>query len=258
MKSISILGCGWVGMALGADLSKKGYLVKGSTTQESKFESLQSAGIAPYLIHFNPSLVSINAGDFFDSDVLVITIPPRRKSGLTDAYLQQLDSIATHVLNGTTRKIIFISSTSVYPEQNTIVTEQDADTESYLYKAESILRLRSELKTTVVRFGGLIGPGRHPGNFLTGKKELKGANNPVNIIHQQDCIEIIRTIIDHEMWGEVFNACSDRHPTKKEFYTAASIELGLNQPEFSEDDNSPFKVVSCEKLKRLLNYRFIH
>jgi nucleoside-diphosphate-sugar epimerase len=258
MKSVSILGCGWLGLALASDLLKKGYAVKGSTTQQTKLEALTTAGIKPYLLDFKPHLIPGDHSDFFNSELLVISIPPRRKSGQTELYLQQLDSIIAHVVMHPLRRVIFISSTSVYAEDNKIVTEEDANRASYAFKAEDKFRSRSEFKTTILRFGGLIGPGRHPGKFFAGKKAIAGGNNPVNIIHQDDCVAIIGRIMTDEIYGETFNACSDNHPTKMHFYTAASKELGLDVPEFVENDESPFKVVSSEKLKRMLNYRFIH
>jgi nucleoside-diphosphate-sugar epimerase len=258
MKSISILGCGWLGMALAKDLVKVGYRVLGSTTQQPKLDILRNAGIEPFLIHFNPQLVADNASEFFEADIIVITIPPRRKSGLTDVYLQQIESIMQKLSLHTTRKIIFISSTSVYPDTNGVVKEEDADPESYLFKAEKIISAAKEFKATILRFGGLIGPDRNPGRFLSGKKDVAGGSNPVNIIHQQDCIAIIKKIINDNIWGEVFNACSDRHPTKKEYYSEESTKLNLEPPHFLANDHSPFKIVSNEKLKRMLNYQFIY
>jgi UDP-glucose 6-dehydrogenase len=47
---ISIVGCGWLGLPLGAKLVKNGHRVFGSTTSEEKIEEIKAAGIAPYLL----------------------------------------------------------------------------------------------------------------------------------------------------------------------------------------------------------------
>jgi len=44
-KQIAVLGCGWLGFPLAISLIEKGYLVKGSTTSESKLSDLKSKGI---------------------------------------------------------------------------------------------------------------------------------------------------------------------------------------------------------------------
>gem|GEM_PF-4555050 len=47
--TISIIGCGWLGLPLAEFLVQKGYLIKGSTTREEKLDQLKSKGIQPFL-----------------------------------------------------------------------------------------------------------------------------------------------------------------------------------------------------------------
>ena len=105
---------------------------------------------------------------------------------------------------------------------------------------------------------GLYGPDRHPARFLSGKKNLKNGDAPVNLIHRDDCIAIISQIIEGTISGEIFNCCSDGHPSRKEFYTKASIVAKLPPPHFLEENTFSFKIVSNKKLKQKLNYSFIH
>ena len=44
MKKISFLGCGKLGLPVALHFLDQGYLVKGSTTQESKTEKLKNFG----------------------------------------------------------------------------------------------------------------------------------------------------------------------------------------------------------------------
>jgi nucleoside-diphosphate-sugar epimerase len=189
---VSILGCGWLGLPLGVALHQGGNTVCGSTTKIDKLAVLQTHGITPFLIRL--PLEDVTDVSFFQSDVLVVNIPPRRKAGLTDEYLQHLEQLRNFLLTTSLRKIVFISSTSVYPDVNREVTEADASTESYAYKAEQIF-FSSPFQTTVLRFGGLFGPGRNAGIFFAGKIDIPGADSPVNLIHLDDCIAIISAII---------------------------------------------------------------
>lgn len=261
------MGCGWLGKSLAVELIKSGYHVSGSTTQENKVDELESLGIRPFLIKFDPEFYSCATAqsggttlphEFFQADTLIISIPPKRKSGQTDVYLEQIDYVVREILKGNISNVLFISSTSVYADGDRTVTETDADPTSYLVQAESILREQTKFKTTVIRFGGLVGPGRNPGRFLAGKKDVSGGNHPVNVIHQQDCIGILKTIIEKQTWGEVLNACADHHPTRKEFYAQASEVMQLEAPQFLDSDVSKNKVVSCDKLKTKLNYQFFY
>ncbi len=255
---ISILGCGWLGKPLAVELIKSGYNVSGSTTQENKLEEFNSLGIKPFLIKFDPQLSGSDYREFFQADTLIISIPPKRKSGQTDVYLEQMNNVVQEILKGSISNVLFISSTSVYTDGDRIVRENDADPNSYLVQAENILRDHTKFKTTVIRFGGLVGPGRNPGKFLAGKKDVQGGNHPVNVIHQQDCIGIVKVILEQQVWREVFNACADHHPTRKEFYSRASAAMQLEVPQFLDEDGSKNKVVDCNKLKTKLHYQYVY
>jgi nucleoside-diphosphate-sugar epimerase len=253
-QTISILGCGWLGKALALEMIRTGNVVYGSTTQEAKLEELASLGIKPFLIDLQQPW-DANAAIFFKTDTLVICVPPKIKSGGTENYIRQMEKVHDLMQSYHVARVIFVSSSSVYPDLGRIVTEEDADRQSPLVRAEDFFLLR-EWQSVVVRFTGLVGPGRHPGRFLAEKKNLPGKNSPVNIIHQQDCVDIIKAIINGDIWNEVFNACADLHPSRSEFYTAAAQQLGLEPPQFDDHDQGSFKIVSAEKLKRSLHYQF--
>ncbi|HEY3369614.1 MAG TPA: hypothetical protein VGK10_02125, partial [Prolixibacteraceae bacterium] len=149
----------------------------------------------------------------------------------------------------------------VYPDKNQIAREEDflvPDKASgkALLEAEELFKEIVEFKTTIIRFGGLIGVDRNPGRFLLkSSKPIQDA--PVNLIHQDDCIEIISTIIDRDLWGETLNACCPEHPMKKDFYQKAAKQSGYSALIVSEE-NAPFKIVDSSKLIRLLDYQFIY
>ena len=155
------------------------------------------------------------------------------------------------------RKLVFVSSTSVYKNTNGIVSE-DAGSEneaSPIYHIENLFLSNKSFDTTVIRFAGLIGYNRHPGRFF-GERKIPQPDAPVNLIHRDDCIAIIDSVIKQDLWGEVLNACADTHPSKREFYSNARQSLGLPTPEFEDSADSGYKIVSNEKLKQLLNYEF--
>ena len=78
----------------------------------------------------------------------------------------------------------------------------------------------------------------------------------MNLIHLDDCISIIDQFIDHPDSNLIVNACSDEHPSKKDFYTWAAKQLNLPIPSFEDQDTAPFKIVHNNMLKKTLNYTF--
>ena len=257
---ISILGCGWLGHSLGKNLVRKGHLVKGSTTTEEKLYELEKSGINPYRVLLNPEYTGDK--DFLNSERIVINIPPPKDSGAIESFMaSQLGSILSNVRNFSVSHVTFVSSTSVYPGLNREVFEADAreperEVGRALLKAERMIMDDTSIASTIIRFGGLFGYDRIPGRFLAGKKGLKNGEAPVNLIHRDDCIEIIIRIIEQGVWGEVFNACADVHPTRKEFYTRAAEKAGLPLPEFDESSGLTYKIVNSDKLKSTINYQF--
>lgn len=260
----SILGCGWLGEPLAESLSEKGYDIKGSTTTESKIPRLKEKGIEAYLLTLDPELKCENCGSFWNSDVMVLNIPPGRgRDNIIDYHATQIQSVINHIRSSEISRVIFISSTSVYPKLPGVVEESDATegkagraSGNALIRAESMLMNEKEFDTTVIRFGGLYGYDRHPAKYMAGRTELDRGKAPVNLIHRDDCIRIIEQVIEKEVTGEVFNAVSDGHPPREMYYRSAAEALDMVPPSFKEDTDKNYKVVSNRKLKEMLDYRF--
>ena len=173
-KKIAILGCGWLGLSLAKSLLSKGYKVKGSTTSESKLDVLKNAGISTFQIQLEEHQIIGNITDFLkETDVLVIDIPPglRREfsTSLEMTFVNKVKTLIPFIEKSGIQKVVFVSSTSVYGDGFQIVeiteeTQPNPDTESgkQLVIAETILQSNSYFKTTVIRFGGLLGDDRHP------------------------------------------------------------------------------------------------
>ncbi|GAA4087414.1 SDR family oxidoreductase [Mucilaginibacter panaciglaebae] len=258
--TVSILGCGWYGLELAKALVNKWTKVKGSTTSAGKLELLSQQGIEPYLI--NLSTDEPIDTEFFDCDVLWIAIPPRARTGNGEAYLQNLERLIPYIKSHHIKQVVLISSTGVYGNHNAEVTELDApnpDAESgrILLAAEGLLKAESAFTTTIIRFGGLIGPGRDPGVFFAGKANIPNGEAPVNLIHLTDCIGISCAILDKQAFGYTYNAVSPSHPTKAEFYVGAANVRGLLSPQFIEEITD-WKVVSSMNVEKYLGYEFKH
>lgn len=267
-KRISILGCGWLGLPLAKKLIETGYEVKGSTTSESKLEVLHSNKIEPFLIALSEDKIIGNIFEFLnDSEILIIDIPPglRKNSEISvgKTFVNKIKTLLPFIENSNIEKVIFISSTSVYGDSVSIptVTEESVlhpDTESgkQLVEVENLFRNNRNFETTIIRFGGLIGEDRNAIKMLTGKTNVANPEAPINLIHQVDCIEIIDEILKQNCWQETFNAVAPNHPTRKNYYTQKAITLNLPKPEFSENEPSIGKIVSSEKLEKVLEYVF--
>jgi nucleoside-diphosphate-sugar epimerase len=263
LPRISILGCGWLGFPLARALVKSGFSVHGSTTSAEKCPVLKEAGIAPYRLTCGAKMEGDRISEFFQSAILVITIPFRRDFQDPWEYKIQMDGIIAQAQRSSVQAVIFTSSTSVYPAPLAIAREdQDFQPDNLrskvLLTVERDLLDNSHFKTTVIRFAGLCGETRQVGRFLAGQKDLAGGDEPVNLIHLDDCVQILMEVIQKGIWGEIFNACADEHPSRRQLYTAAAKRLNLPPPVFTQAPGASRKVVSNEKIRQRLNYRFQH
>jgi nucleoside-diphosphate-sugar epimerase len=271
MSQISILGCGWLGLPLAKSLLEKGYSVHGSTTSIEKIFILKNEGIIPFIVSLSAVEVSYETKTSIElflnnSKILIIDIPPKLRGDSKENFVGKIQTLVPFIEKSSIKKVLFVSSTSVYSDDNSTITEAfkpnpDSESGRQLLASEKMLQSNSNFKTTVVRFGGLIGHDRHPIKFLAGRKNIENPNAPINMIHQEDCIGIIEAILgqtqnDKLEWNETFNAVAPFHPSRKEYYTQKAIDFGLPLPEFDESKPSIGKLILSTKIEEVLGYNF--
>lgn len=263
---ISIIGCGWLGLPLGTFLVEKGYEVKGSTTSETKLETIRAVGIQPFLIDLqsiinNDNLVKVNI-DFFKTDILYINIPPsRRIENIETVYPKWINFLIEQCELFGIQQVIFVGSTGVYPNTESIITEATATKpatsgQKAIIQAEQLLLNNKNFTTTILRPSGLIGGSRNPAKWFAGRANATGGNVPVNFVHLEDCIGISHAVLEQQAFGEIFNMCADEHPTKAELYPHLAKKYGFEIPTFKMEKATDFKIVSNEKSKRILGYEY--
>lgn len=249
-KDISILGAGWLGSRLAEKLVKQGQRVKIATRSAQRLKELSVADVAAYQLDIEK--LTDNIAEFLHAQILIINI--------TCKNISAFKKLIREIEKSPIEKIIFVSSTSVYPAEHGVCQESDRldATTHPLLQIENLLLGNNRFKTTILRFAGLIGPQRHPGRFFTSGKKIRDPSASVNLIHLDDCINIIKKVIEKEAWGEVFNCCADSHPSKRDFYSRSALSLGVAAPEFLTSAMKSDKVVSNNKIKEILDYQFIY
>lgn len=259
-KTISILGCGWYGLELAKLLLQNGYNVKGSTTTPEKLSQLQATGIEPYLIDLNKAN-PIFENIFFQTDLLVVSIPPKRSEGIQYTFIEKIAELVKLVNKNKVPDLIFISSTAIYGDLNAEVDESTLPipltaSGQAMLQAEQMLSKQKDFNTTIIRFAGLVGPGRDPGRFFAGKKDIPNGLAPINLIHLDDCLQLTLKIIQMRAFGYIYNACSPDHPEKQNFYTRAAEKSGFVAPEFISQ-LLDWKIISSIRVHKILGYNYL-
>lgn len=233
------MGCGWLGLPLAEALLAAGFEVKGSTTSPEKKKVIENKNIHPYLIELTADGPKGEVADFFSSDVLFVNIPPGLRSGAGEDFTAKINTLLESFQLTPPEWLIFVSSTSVFGENQGEVNEQtepQPETESgrqLLACEKRILQLKS-IKTTVLRLGGLVGGDRHPVKYLSGRKNLPDGDAFINYIHREDVIRLVLHIIEKRIEG-IVHGVAPKHPKKRDYYTRVASELGILAPEYTEN-----------------------
>ncbi|WP_340066400.1 SDR family oxidoreductase [Ascidiimonas aurantiaca] len=259
-KKIAVLGCGWLGLPLAIRLVDLGYTVHGSTTSPEKLKVLLSKGIVPFHIRITEEGIDETHTFLKSAQTLIVNIPPGLRGKKTGNYVAKIRHLVTALKDTSIQNVLFISSTSVYGDSKEVITEKTnlrPQTESgkQLAEAENLLQCEP-FKTTVLRFGGLIGPERHPVTHLSGKTDLPNPDSPVNLIHLDDCIGVIETILTKNVWDTIINAVYPNHPTRKEYYTVMAQKKALPVPLFVPGNQATGKIIRPQYLLENLGYSF--
>lgn len=255
MEKISIIGLGWIGLPLAKLLLENRHEVIGSTTSASKADMLRNRGIPALHFSLDPHPTGSGFHQLFHGEILVLNIPPRSRQDGGEKFLEQLKFITGLLEKSPIRKVLYVSSTGVYPdyfrpeeysEEDPIQSETAGN--PALWKAERYLLQNLTQDLTILRFGGLMGDDRIPGKYFSGKENVVG-HTPVNYIHRTDAIRMIHFILEHELWGKTFNGVAPLHPQRREVYQKNSRDLGIDPPtSYAPENPTDHRLISSQKI----------
>ncbi|MEY3238208.1 MAG: hypothetical protein RI883_2309 [Bacteroidota bacterium] len=245
---IAVIGCGWLGLPLAKELVKNNNFVFGSTTTINKFLELETSSIHPF--EYDGIVNKLIPVAIKESDCIIINFPPSKSHD----YPAQIEELIRQFSDNC--KIIFTSSTSVYQEIVTTVTENGLCKEDHkVFLAEE--KIRNSNKTfTILRLAGLIGPNRHPIKFLTGKI-IDHGNMVVNLVHQHDVIAAILKVLEQNAWNKTYNICWNEHPKKAKYYLNAAEKVGIKPPVF-KNSNLQGKTINGNLIVHELDFQYKH
>ena len=258
MKVIGILGCGWLGIPLGLNLQKKKWQVKASRRSDEGIELLKKNRLEYYKIEITSQNIKGNIDFFKELSCLIISLPPNRKSQ-SNNYVQKIRLILKKIRPLKIKKIIFLSSISVY---GTIagVYDETITPRPERHSAKALLNCEQEVldyapSSIIIRLGGLIGYDRNPIFQLQGKL-ITNPEGVINFITQRDAIGGIEAILKLPIEkGGIFNLVSPHHPKRKEYYEFVAKKYALPVPKFNED-KFVHRVINSDAILRETTFEF--
>lgn len=247
MNTLTILGGGWLGLEL-AKFLQNDYKIKISSKTDEKISFYSSFGFDPYVL--NESCYD-NLDELLKCEYLFINFPPSKFND----YLYFLSKIYTNSHIKNIKKIIFISSTSIYPSNDGIYFEDSAITtpsSQIVYDAEKLAKEKSDV---IFRCVGLMGDDRVAGKHFANKTIYDGGSK-INHVHRLDVLRATEFILKFDING-IFNLCAKHHPSKKDLYTLNSAKFNFKKPVFIDSNSNANRVIDGSKIETLgFKYQF--
>ncbi|USD40180.1 NAD(P)H-binding protein [Vibrio sp. SCSIO 43135] len=266
MSTITVVGAGWLGLPLCENLALKGHTVYASRTTEEGKNELSSKGLHAFVSNLNEpasnGLSSILLSQ--QSEIVVGSFPPGFRKGNSTGYIDSWRNLIAQVRKSNAKKLIMISSTTVYPNLAEDMSEDAAslalaeqydhfsDNARTMLQAEQLL-IDSGLDYVILRCSGLIGPNRNPARFASKLKQIS-RSAPANMLHLQDAVDIATFAIENAS-NTILNATTPNCLSKSEFYPLAIEKAKLDDIVLPPIVDIPDKRILCNKLIAL-GYQF--
>ena len=273
---VLIVGCGYVGLPLGAELVQQGYEVFG-LRRSAADDALKAAGIAPLQADITSPETLTGLPGGFD---WVVNCAASGGGGADDyrrLYLQGTRNLIEWLSPSQPKKFIYTSSTSVYGQNDGALVKESspadpqAETAKVLVETEKVLLAAAQQEkfpAVILRVAGIYGPDRGHWfkQYLKDEARIEGRGERIlNMIHRDDLIGVIIAALKNGRPGEIYNAVDDEPVSQLKFFEwlAASLDKPLppTEPEDVEANHKrgvTNKKVSNRRLKMELGYQFKH
>jgi len=268
---VLIIGCGYVGMALGTELVRQGHEVFGLRRADIADGDLKAAGIVPLKADITKREDLARLPTDFDWVVNCVSSSRGSVEDYRAVYLGGMRNLIERLSANPPRKFVYTSSTSVYGQTDgSIVTEVSlaeplADTACVLVESERLLlqAAAQNFPAVILRVAGIYGPGRGYWfkQFLRGDVRIEGKGERfLNMVHRDDVVGAIITALEKGRTGQVYNVVDDEPVRQLELFEWLARTSGTEMPAFVEIEEErkrgrTNKRISNRKLKTELGFQ---
>jgi nucleoside-diphosphate-sugar epimerase len=255
-----IAGCGDLGLRLAdrlarrtADERQPNWQVTGLRRSIEGLPEPLPPGLTPVAADLaDPATLRELHGDW---DAIIYTATPgaRDEAAYRGIYIDGLRHLLDHAR---AQRLIFVSSTAVYGQDEGEWVDEDAETVPRRFNGEVLLQAESIARAAggiVLRFSGIYGPGREALLNRVRSGGLRCRREPpiwTNRIHSEDCAAALEHLLDLPDPDEVYLASDDAPAPRWEVLSWLAERLGAPAPEPDPDDaGGQGKRVSATRLK---------
>ncbi|WP_115862808.1 SDR family oxidoreductase [Halorussus litoreus] len=240
---VAILGCGYVGLELGRQLTERGHSVVGVRRSDAGLDAIRDAGFDAVRADVTDA-DSLDAVPDADAVVFAASSGGRDAAAAREVYVEGLRSAVDHFAarESPPERLVYTSSTGVYGDHGGDWVDEETPLDPATEKAAVLAeaeRVALEdapergIDGTVARFAGLYGPGRtRLERYLAGPV----TEGYLNMVHRDDAAGAIRFLLDEDLargttaGGEVVLVVDDEPVSKHAFADWLADQCGVEHP----------------------------
>jgi nucleoside-diphosphate-sugar epimerase len=259
-----VFGCGYLGRRVAQRWRAAGHAVFAVTRSAERAAEFQAEGWQPIIADvLRPeSLRELPA-----AETVLFAVGHDRNGGhaLREVYVDGLRNVLA-ALPHATKRLIYISSTGVYGQNNGQWVDEDSPCEPSREGGRVCLEAERMLlahewgrRSIVLRLAGIYGPGRIPRlqELQCSEPIAAPAAGFLNLIHVEDAVAAVRAVESHSAAPRLFNV-ADGHPViRSEYYQELARQAGFPAPRFIEAEKSSHAFQRAATDKRVRAARLI-
>jgi len=261
---VLIVGCGYVGLPLGAMLAAAGHEVCGVRRTAEGVEELVAAGIHPLAADVTKPEELAKLPLPFDWVVSAVSSTRGGAEVYRQVYLEGTRNLLRAFAALPPRKFVFTSSTSVYGQavgsevDESSATEPQSETSRVLVETERVLLdafRERKFPAIILRVAGIYGPGRGVlfQQFARGEARLHGdGSRLINMVHRDDVVGAMVATLERGRVGEVYNVVDDEAVSQAGFFEWIAAQLGRPMPPAATEEEVASRKRSLTN-KRVVN-----
>lgn len=259
-----VVGCGYLGSALGRALVSAEHDCIGTTTTESRAKEIEAFGGRAAIVALADTsklheLLS-------DRDTLFLTVAPNAACpSYRDVYLDGARSLIRAAADTGVRHIVYTGSIGVYGQQDGSWVDELSPTIPGTENGRILLETENgllacgeatDVTVTILRLGGIYGPGRDPADRFAklADRERSDGGRYLNMIHRRDAVSAMLALLDRP-YGGVLNLTDDQPTTRGDYYDRIAAATNAPCIRWIKPNGPPMlgKRVRNDLIKRVLD-----
>lgn len=260
---VLIVGCGYLGLRVASKWQQQGHTVHAVTRSAERAASFQQQGLRPLVVDICEIPADLH---WPEVDVVLFAVGFDRTAGRSqrEVYVDGLRAVLERV---STRRVVYISSSSVYGQQQGEWVDETSPTEptqpggQLCLEAEHLVATLGEKRQhawSILRLSGIYGPGRLLSRVASLQQGEPLAGLPdawLNLIHVDDAARAVTHLCERDEPARLYVVSDNLPVRRRDYYEELARLTGAPQPTF--DSSQPARRGAGGLNKRCQNTRLI-